>query len=121
MTTPEINAAKSFFQAVSSGSVPYLQEVLISIEPEEKGKIVNSFNSEGETPLLVAVIRNHHEMVKFLVDNLKADIFKMGRFKWKGIEYEEALPLFVAILSSRTGTSTSLLPKILLTPVHLPV
>ena len=98
MTTPEINAAKAFFQAVSSGSVPYLQEVLISIEPEEKGKIVNSFNSEGETPLLVAVIRNHHEMVKFLVDNLKADIFKMGRFKWKGIEYEEALPLFVAIL-----------------------
>ena len=42
-------------------------------------------------------------MVQFLVDELKADIFKSGRFNWKGIDYEEALPLFVAILSDCTS------------------
>ena len=106
MTTPEINAAKAFFQAVSSGSVPYLQEVLISIEPEEKGKIVNSFNSEGETPLIVAIKEDRYNIVKFLVEDVRADTTETGRFKWKGIVYEEALPFFVAILSSRTGTQS---------------
>ena len=102
MATPVINNTEIFYQVVSTGSVTDLQKLIDKIEPEDLVKIVNSFNSERETLLLVAVKGNHHEMVKFLVDDLKANILQTGRFKWKGIIYEEALPLFVAILSDCT-------------------
>ena len=91
---------ETFFKAVSTGSVPELQELLKKMEPDVKVRISNSFNTEGETALIVAIKGNHQEMVKFLVEEMKADIFKMGRFKWKGLDYEEAMPLFVAVLSA---------------------
>ena len=103
MATGETNNSEMFFQAVSTGSVAGLQEILKKTEPNEKAEVMNSLNSDRETPLLVAIKGNHHEMVKFLVEELKANIFKSGRFKWKGIDYEEALPLFVAIVSDYTG------------------
>ena len=93
---------ETFFKAVSTGSVPELQELLKKMEPDVKVRIANSFNTEGETALIVAIKGNHQEMVKFLVEEMKADIFKMGRFKWKGLDYEEAMPLFVAVLSDYT-------------------
>ena len=92
----------TFFKAVSTGSVPELQELLKKMEPDVKVRIANSFNTEGETALIVAIKGNHQEMVKFLVEEMKADIFKMGRFKWKELDYEEAMPLFVAVLSDYT-------------------
>ena len=93
---------KTFFKAVSTGSVPELQELLKKMEADIKVRIANSFNTEGETALIVAIKGNHQEMVKFLVEEMKADIFKMGRFKWKELDYEEAMPLFVAVLSDYT-------------------
>ena len=71
---------ETFFKAVSTGSVPELQELLKKMEPDVKVRIANSFNTEGETALIVAIKGNHQEMVKFLVEEMKADIFKMGRF-----------------------------------------
>ena len=103
MATQEINNTEKFYQTVSKGSVSDLQELINRMETEDLVKIVNSSNSEGETPLLIAVKENHHNMVKFLVNDLKADILQTGRFKWKEIVYEEALPLFVAILSDCTS------------------
>ena len=93
---------KTFFKAVSTGSVPELQELLKKMEADIKVRIANSFNTEGETALIVAIKGNHQEMVKFLVEEMKADIFKMGRFKWKGLDYKEAMPLFVAVLCDYT-------------------
>ena len=99
------NCIEVFFQAVSKGSVPNLQKLLKKHKPheDEEAMIVNSFNSGGETPLIVAIKGNHHEMVKFLIEELKADVFKTGRFNWKGMEYLQALPLFVATLSDFTS------------------
>ena len=99
----EINIAETFFQAVSTGVVSKdLLKLLNSYEPEEKAKIVNSLNSEGTTPMIVAVKENNKDMVELLFDKLNVDICKTGRFKWKKTIYEEALPLFVAILSDNT-------------------
>ena len=98
-----ISSTETFFQVVSTGSVSELEQILKKMEPDVKVRIVDSFNTEGETPLLVAIRGSHNEMVKFLVEELEADIFKTGRFNWKGIEYEEALPLFAAILSDITS------------------
>ena len=106
MTTPEINNAENFFQAISKGLVTNLQELVNRSEPEEIVEMINLFNSEGETPLIVAIKEDRYDIVKFLVEDVRADTTETGRFKWKGIVYEEALPLFVAILSSRTGTQS---------------
>ena len=92
-----------FFRAVSKGSVCELQELLKKIKPHEEAMVVNSFNSGGETPLLVAIKENHHQMVRFLIDELNTDVFKTGRFNWKGMEYLQALPLFAATLSDFTS------------------
>ena len=86
MTAPEqdINIAETFFQAVSTGVVSKdLLKLLNSYEPEEKAKIVNSLNSEGTTPMIVAVKENNKDMVELLFDKLNVDICKTGRFKWK--------------------------------------
>ena len=74
------NITKTFFKAVSTGSVTDVLEILKKTKPSDQVKIANSFNTEGETPLVVAIRENHQEMVQFLVDKLKADIFKSGRF-----------------------------------------
>ena len=97
------NCTEAFFQAVSKGSVPKLQQLLKKIKPHEEAMIANSFNLGGETPLLVAIKENHYQMVKFLIEELKADVFKTGRFNWKEMEHLQALPLFAAILSDLTS------------------
>ena len=105
MTAPaqDINIAETFFHAVRTGvDSDGLQELLSSYEPHERDKIVNSLSSEGETAMIFAVKENYREMVELLFNDLNADINKSGRFKWKGIIYEEVLPLFVAILSDNT-------------------
>ena len=96
------NCNEHFFQAVSKGSIPELQDLLKKIKPHEEALIANSFNSGGETPLLVAIKGNHREMVKFLIEEIKADVFKTETFTWKDIEHVQALPLFAAILSHFT-------------------
>ena len=97
-------STETFFQVVSKGSVAELQDLLTGVKRSKTVKMVNSYNTEGETALIVAIKENHHDMVKFLVEELKADLFQTGKFNWKGIEYVEALPFFVAVLSDN-GTS----------------
>ena len=104
MATGETNnCTESFFQVVSKGAVPELQELLEKIEPQERATIADAFNSERETPLLLAIKGNHFKMMKFLIEELKVDIYKPGRFNWKGVAYTEAPPLFAAILSDFTS------------------
>ena len=88
-----------FFKVVSSGSVNELEQLTINhAEPEDKSKIANSINSKGETPLIVAIKRNHYYMVDYLVKVLEASIYQLGRFIWKGSDLPNVPPLFVAIL-----------------------
>ena len=97
-TMDEAIDLETFFQLVSSGSLDELKEIFIDIEPEEAFKIANTYNSKGETPLLVAIKGNHYEMVKHLVENLKASIYQLGRFIWKEWDYTQVSPLFAGIL-----------------------
>ena len=96
-----VNKSDEFFQLVSSGSVDELKKILVYYVPEEISAIVNSVNSEGETPLLVASKEGHYDMVKFLVKTLKADINRFGRLTLKGLDYAEVPPLFAATMSYR--------------------
>ena len=120
-TTGKINnnCNEAFFQAVSKGSIPELQDLLKKIKPHEEAMIANSFNSGGETPLLVAIKENHQQIVKFLIDELKADVFKTGRFNWKDIDYLQALPLFAAILSDFTSDQNIINFLVLKTSKHM--
>ena len=108
MATGEVYSPDAFCQAVKKGSTEELKQLLYTVQPEDRNmaKIVNQFNSDGETPLLVAIKANQHKMVKILVEQLRANIGITGRFNWKGIEYVEALPIFAAILSGCTTDLT---------------
>ena len=94
-----VNKSDAFFQGVSSGSVDELNKILVDYAPKEITAIVNSVNSEGETPLLVAIKEDHYGMAAFLVKELKADINRFGRFTLKGLDYAEVPPLFAAFMS----------------------
>ena len=51
----------------------------------------------------MAIKGNHFKMIKFLIEELKVDVYKPGRFNWKGVAYTKAPPLFAAILSDFTS------------------
>ena len=83
--------------ALSTGSVAGLREIVADIGPEAAAEIIKSLKSKGETPLLVAIKRQNFQMVKFLVDNLKADIGQLG-LVWNGLKNLMVPPLFSAII-----------------------
>ena len=68
------NYPQSLFQVVSTGSVPELQELLESIERNEKAKIANTFNLIKETPFLLDIERNGQEMVKYLLKDMDVKV-----------------------------------------------
>ena len=96
-----VDKSDKFLQLVSLGSFYKLNKILVDYAPKEISAIVNSVNSEGETPLLVASKEGHYDMVKFLVKTLKADINRFGRLTLKGLDYAEVPPLFAAFMSYR--------------------
>ena len=95
------NISNDFFAAVSIGAEHELREILNVEGQEITIDAAKSYNEQGETPLLVAIRRNHFDVVKFLVDELKVDIGQNGRFWWKGLDHSEVPPLFAAILSGQ--------------------
>ena len=72
-----------------------MKQIVAENGPELAAEIVNSFNSKGETPLLLAIKEQHFKMVKFLVENLQAHIGQLGHLEWKGLEVP---PLFATII-----------------------
>ena len=92
-----IPVSETFFLAVSNGSVTVLKEIVAEIGPEVAAEVVKSLNSKGETPLLLAIKGQHFEMVKFLVQNLKADIGQLG-LSWNGLDCMKVPPLFAAMI-----------------------
>ena len=72
------------FKMVSTGSVTDLKQIVAENGPV--AEIVNLSNSEGETLLLLAIKHQNLKMVKFLVDDLKADIGQLG-LDWNGVEF----------------------------------
>ena len=96
-----VNKSDAFFQGVSSGSVYELTKIIVHFKQREIADIVNSVNSEGETPLLVAFKEGHYDMAAFLIINLKADLNRFGRLTLNGLDYAEVPPSFAAIVSHR--------------------
>ena len=96
-----VDKSDAFFQLVSSGLLHELEKLLFDYRPEEITAIVNSVNSEGETPLLVAIKKGHCDIAKLLFKYLKSDSNRFGRFTLKGLDYAEVPPLFTAIMSYR--------------------
>ena len=64
--------------------------------PEETAKVENA--NEGETPLIAAFKENQFPQIKCWIQDSKVIINELGRFSWKGLDYLEAPPLFVAIM-----------------------
>ena len=87
---------------MSEGSVKDLQKLLGANGRKITTDMAKSFNECGETPLLLAIKKNNHLMVAFLVEVLDAPVNQMGRFLWNGIDYPEVPPLFAAIISQKT-------------------
>jgi hypothetical protein len=97
------NISNHFFAAVSMGSELELREILEAEGREITIDAAQSYNEQGETPLLVAIRRKHIGVVKFLVSELKVDIGQSGRFAWKGLDHSQIPPLFAAIISGQVA------------------
>ena len=76
-----------FFAEFGRGSIDEVRNLVAVDGKEQMVQLARSSNDLGETPLILAVKRNHEEMVKLLVEELEAPIGQIGRFKWKGIDY----------------------------------
>ena len=96
MASNKTIGADIFFQTVSSGSIFALWLFLIG--HEEQFRIANYANSEGETPLIVAIKGNHNDMFDYLVSVMGANVYQLGQFMWKGLDYSQVPPLFAAVL-----------------------
>ena len=83
---------ENVFKTVSSGSLDELGKNFFGCGPEEKRRISNSFNRKGETPLMFAIKGDNYDMVCYLVDDLKANIWQLGRFLWKGLDFPQVPP-----------------------------
>ena len=77
-----------------------LQIMVNNVEPEIKASLAESYNEEGETPLIVAIQRKSLPLVKYVIHELNVDTFRTGKFAWNGVGYVEAPPLFMAIIAS---------------------
>jgi hypothetical protein len=95
------NGSKEIFEAVRIGSVDILEKLLATNGLDVTSKLAQSYNEEGETPLLVAIKCKHLNVVKFLVEDLKVNIGQIGRFFWKTVDYSEVLPLFASIITDQ--------------------
>ena len=90
--------SEEFFNVVSKGSVAGLMKNIFDNRREVVAEMAKTLNNKEETPLLLAIKGQHFEMIQFLVDELKADIGQLGRFKWNGLDYLKVPPLFAAIV-----------------------
>ena len=97
MTSNKAIDVQAFFQTVGRGSITAMIELLTGSEIEEITRTANTFNSEVETPLIVAIKGEHYTMVRYLVEVLKANICQLGCFIWKEFDYTQVPPLFAAI------------------------
>jgi ankyrin repeat protein len=86
---------------LKNGTLSALQIMVNNVEPEIKASLAESYNEEGETPLIVAIQRKSLPLVKYLIHELNVDTFRTGKFAWNGVAgYVEAPPLFMAIIAS---------------------
>ena len=92
------NISETVFRVVSTGSVNDLKGIVAVNGLEVVTDIVKSLNSKEETPLLLAIKWQNFQMVKFLVDDLKADIGQLG-LVWNELDCMKVPPLVAAILS----------------------
>lgn len=77
---------------------------LLDLEKEPKkvlSKLVNSYNSEKQTPLLLAIKNKNFGIAAILIENLDASIKQTGQFRWKSFQCKETLPLLAAIVSNQ--------------------
>ena len=98
---PRMNYQQLIFEAADSGSVEVLREVVNSCGLEQTAEYAKSQNEELETPLIVAVKRNHYEVVEFLVRELHVSVGQTGRFLWNGVDYLQVPPLLAAIMCAK--------------------
>ena len=96
------SADEAFFKSViASGSEMELKDFLTGSKQEEKTRLASSFNSKGETPLIVVIKGEHYDksrLVRYLVTELKASTCQFGRFTWKELDFKQLPPLCAAIL-----------------------
>ena len=62
-----------------------------------------TYNEEGSTAVLLAIQNQSLDLVKYLIEELKAPLNKTGRFVWEGEEYVDVPPLFAAVISDQVS------------------
>ena len=104
------SADEAFFKSViASGSEMELKDFLTGSKQEEKTRLASSFNSKGETPLIVVIKGEHYDksrLVRYLVTELKASTCQFGRFTWKELDFKQLPPLCAAILCDDSDNMT---------------
>ena len=89
--------SETVLQVVGTASVNDLKKIVAMNGLEVVTETVKSLKSKGETPLLLAIKRQNLEMVKYLVEELKADIGQLG-LVWNGLKNLTVPPLVSAMM-----------------------
>lgn len=104
MDSKQSEEAFSFFEAIETGLVVKLREMVVKLGENVMTNLAQSYTEQGATALLLAIQKSHLVIVKFLVEELNVPQDQTGRFVWKGREYLEIPPLFAAIISDQLCT-----------------
>ena len=91
--------SETVLQVVGTASVNDLKKIVAMNGLEVVTETVKSLKSKGETPLLLAIKRQNLDMVKYLVEELKADIGQLG-LVWNGLKNLTVPPLVSAMMYS---------------------
>ncbi|EFX73304.1 hypothetical protein DAPPUDRAFT_253421 [Daphnia pulex] len=100
---------EAFFQAVTRGSREDLIRTLNTHGPAVTTELSKSYNEQGQTPLLVAILQGHLDVVKFLVGKLDVPIGQIGQMILNGVKYLDVPALYVAIVCGELDIAAYLL------------
>jgi hypothetical protein len=100
---------EEFFGSVTRGSREDLIRTLNIHGKAVTTELSNSYNEQGQTPLLVAIQGGNLDMVKFLVGKLDVPIGQIGRMILNGVTYLDVPALYAAIVCGELDISIYLL------------
>lgn len=99
--TRQNSVKMALLQLVASGSLEELQNLFSEWGRETLRNNAETYTAENQTALLVALETRNYLIIHFLVEELGVSLSQYGWFSYECVVYENALPLYAAMISDR--------------------